>query len=215
MAHDDDTERGSAGIPHAVRFIVLRRHSRACGRDGLCVAHAHAYVGPRLPTGPAMHWAPWQRSRLQACPLRGAPFTMSWPSNANVGHDWLLDEWPWDPLSLGLALDWTGGARHNLISLNSNSAHASPVQPRPVPVAPGDGAQPTTLKRDRRASRPRPAGGPDARGAKQARLAAAAVCRVPGCGVAMDSLSTYCKRTRSVLLDAHRALGKHSALLVS
>ena len=133
---------------------------------------------------------------------------MSWPSNANVGHDWLLDEWPWDPLSLGLALDWTasGGARHNFSNLDS-STHASTVQPQPAPVAeapgrgggaPGGGAQPTTLKRDRPGSRPSPVGGPDARMARKQARGAAAVCRVPGCGVAMESLSAYCKRTRSV-----------------
>jgi hypothetical protein len=119
---------------------------------------------------------------------------MSWPSNANAGHDWLLDEWPWDPLSLGLALDWAGGhhiAQHSLnVNLNSNSAHALPRAAAEAPGrgggAPGGGAQPRTRKRDRRGSRPRPAGGH-----KQA-----LVCHVLGCGVALDSMSSYCKRTR-------------------
>jgi hypothetical protein len=129
---------------------------------------------------------------------------MSWPSNAVNGgillqHDWLVDEWPWDPLTLAiepLGLDPLVGARNN------NDAPALPAGAPSAPALPaetpgggsGSGGGGTLKRR----SGSRQAIGPDARGAtnKQARGSAALVCRIPGCGVAVDSLSAYCKRTR-------------------
>ena len=132
-------------------------------------------------------------------PLR----TMSWPSNVVNGgillqHDWLVDEWPWDPLTLATApfsLAPLAGARNNngaapALPTGALSAAALPAE------APGGGSGSgghATLKR-RSGSRPQ-ASSPDARGPKQAKVTAL-VCRVPGCGVALDSRSNYCKRTR-------------------
>lgn len=165
---------------------------------------------------------------------------MSWPNGAG-DHDWLLEQWPWDPDALvasataaaGLlpaqlpgsqllrGLDLPGSvagvayaqlAPASRTGAGIGAAIVSPVSTRPEATLPSvalggsDGKLAAndviTRKRGRSAAaKPSGAGG---KGARVAARPAAFVCRVHGCGVVLDSISAYCRRTRCVLRCAAR-----------
>jgi hypothetical protein len=168
--------------------------------------------------------------RFRCSPIR----PMSWANGAG-DHDWLLEQWPWDPDALvaGLlpaqlpgsqllrGLDLPGSvagvayaqlAPASRTGAGIGAAIASAISTRPEATLPSavlggsDGtlAADDVITRKRGRSAAAKPSGAAGKGARVAARPAAFVCRVHGCGVVLDSISAYCRRTRCVLQCAAR-----------